>query len=371
MVACSGEKGDKALIVFDMDKDYPVVEVNLKEIAEVRYLALENKNDSDYLFTHFMGIYDDYILCFGNEAGDYLFYDWNGKPLNFFSHQGEGPEEYFFFWAQSYDKAKDLLYVYDFPDNVQVYDRQGNYKRGIALTDTTTRVGGFDRFSNFDPETLLCLSARDVSYFLLSKTDGSIRYLNLPVMYGQKSLVAEGEGMMRWTATFPLSYGVRHAAGWYLSNYANDTIYNYTYNHQLVPYFVRRPSVATQTVPRQVDGFIHAGGYLYFTVQDIAYNFRTGEYGKVEDYRYDPATGQFERCRVYNPDFEDQDLHMLPGSFKQLDEVGSTPNRYVARLKRDALEEAYELDKLSGELKRVYEMMDPEDPFLLMIVDMK
>ena len=62
---------------------------------------------------------------------------------------------------------------------------------------------------------------------------------------------------------------------------------------------------------------------------------------------------------------------MLPGSFKQLDEVGSTPDRYVARLKRDALEEAYELDKLSGELKRVYEMMDPEDPFLLMIVDMK
>ena len=152
---------------------------------------------------------------------------------------------------------------------------------------------------------------------------------------------------------------------------ANDTIYNYTYDYQLVPYFVRRPSVATQTVPRQVDGFIHAGGYLYFTVQDIAYNFRTGEYGKVEDYRYDPATGQFERCRVYNPDFEDQELHMLPGSFKQLDELDSTPDRYVARLKRDALEEAYELDKLSGELKRVYEMMDPEDPFLLMIVDMK
>lgn len=333
---CTPEKKSGKLIVFDMDKDYPVVNVNLKDIAEVHYLALENKNDSDYLFTHFMSIYDDYILCFGNEAGDYMFYDWNGKPLNYFSHQGDGPEEYHFFWAQVYDPAADDLYVYDFPRDIQVYDRMGHYKRGFALKDTTTQIG-LDRFSNFDSETLLCLGARNASYFLLSKENGDVHYLDLPIMYEQKSLAAEGEGMMRWTATFPLSFGVRHADGWYLSNYANDTIYNYTYDNQLIPYFVRRPSVAAQEIPRQVDGFIHSNGYQYFAIQDIAYNFRTGEYGKVEDYRYDPASGEFERCEIYNPDFEDQDLHMLPGSFKQLEDVDSTPNRYVARLKTEAL----------------------------------
>lgn len=368
LAACTAERTDDTLLVFEMDKKYPTRTIDLRTIADVRYLELEATDES--LYTRFFSATEHTLLCFGNEDGAYLFYDWEGHPLGGFSHQGQGPEEYFFFWEQCYDELADELFVYSFPERVQVYDRRGNYKRGFAFSDSLHSIP--KGFQIFDAENLLIRRSGEGDYWLVSKCDGQTRPIPIPKMYPPKEVYRESSPENgNLTATFHFAYGTRAETGWYLSTYTNDTVYHYTQDHQLAPYFVRRPSAAVQETPRLVDGFLDTPDYQFFSVQEISYNYRSRVYGELINYLYDKREKTFARCRVVNPDFEGQSLIFSPGQFTRVSGNDSSTRRYVLRIDMNELQEALEFGRLHGELKALAERADVENPFILMIMDIR
>ena len=82
-----------ALPQIDVRTDYPEKEICLQDVADVSYVPLDSKDD--ILFSGHVGSFSDKgIAIFDVSNQRLLFFDKQGKFLNFVGRKGQGPEEY-------------------------------------------------------------------------------------------------------------------------------------------------------------------------------------------------------------------------------------------------------------------------------------
>lgn len=357
---------------FDITQKYQNKTFDINDLAEIEYLVLQSRDS--FLYTHFSYLSDNYILTYNNYDGSYIFYNRKGEPISVVSRMGQGPEEYIHSWKQIYSEKEDNLYVFSYPNKIQVYDRNGNYKKTLSLMEEDPSVV-IDAFYDFNEEYLLChnkQSKETKDFFLLSKTDGSKKDVQI---HSDKpfdpSIKKEIDKTSTYSVIFDVSYAIRDSSAFILNTYSSDTLYSYSDNYRLSPRFILKPSVQLANPPYLVSGFIESKEYSFFSVQRMEDSFSdiNNEEDDTKGFVYDKKSKCYFEIEVLNKDFTDQKLLITPSSLtSRIGECSSNPKIGILVLRSKLLSEADEKGKLRGKLKKVFDSLEDEDPFVLMIL---
>lgn len=129
LFACSPSYNENGLLTIDVTKKYPKIELNLKDLADIKYIKL--KEDPDCLIrTRVLFFGDKYIVVEG-EKEELLIYDHNGDLVNTIFQVGSGPHEYLYASNLYLDEEKEELFVHDrFIRKYFVYTFDGDFIRG-------------------------------------------------------------------------------------------------------------------------------------------------------------------------------------------------------------------------------------------------
>ena len=112
VTGCSStNQSNKELPFIDVSIEYPEKEINLRDIADVRYVSLNSESD-DYLFKGSIDyVTQNRIVVIDRSSHSILFFSKDGDPRSRFNRRGQGPEEYTDAATVMYDEEQDDVYV--------------------------------------------------------------------------------------------------------------------------------------------------------------------------------------------------------------------------------------------------------------------
>lgn len=372
-LSCKQDTLKNDLLEFDVTADYPKKTLDIRDVADVEYRVLK----SDTLYTKFFYLTDKYILTMNVPERSYQIFDRQGNFISEISKSGGGPEDYYSLGMQFVDDATNEVFIFSFPDKIQVYDIYGNYKRTLRVYEANT-VNAV----NFSLENMAVWrdyiifydkSSTEDPYILLSKTTGD--KLQIPMHLteivkttGEKALE---DGMIATLASDHTS-NVACGENLYLTSPSTDTIYVCKPDLTYTPYFVRKPSVHKMEIPILLSGFIDTQNLAFFSTEELEFDFDTFEDNEKKNYILDKEQGEFFEIAVENPDYEGQKILLSPAEILYRGGIQQSSNPKVGVIALDA-EELLDADKdgkISGQLKEVLGTLNDE-PFVLMILKMK
>ena len=371
-LSCKREASEQSqsILEFDVTKKYPQMTLDIHDIADVEYLVLQTRDS--FLFTNFVYLTDNYVVALNYYEMSFVFFDRKGNPISSISKAGQGPEEYMPLWVQVYCEKEDEFYVFSYPDKIQVYNKVGDYKRTLRLREESS-IAYIDSLFDYDEEYLLChdkQATTSSSFYLLSKKDGKIK--DIPISKSDKiatNIRKTDESGHFLTIQFDVSYAIKDGNNMILTDHSSDTVFNLTPELQLIPRFIRKPSVHEMKTPILLNGFIETEQYSFFSTEEIAYDFNTKQEGETKGYMWDKEAKGFFEVKTLNRDYKDKEIILSPVRiFSGPSERSSSPRTGVINLKAKELLAANAEGKLSGELKEVVESTPEEDLFVIMIM---
>ncbi|MGL5547993.1 MAG: 6-bladed beta-propeller, partial [Tannerellaceae bacterium] len=161
-------------IYIEKEKDYEVKRITLlQDIGKVEYIPLETKEECFLGASHsLLGIELISDNIFIATHGGVSRFDTSGKYLNNIGVIGPGPEEVKLIGDFKVDKSNHCVYIIDVSRmNIQIYDYDGNYIKGIRF-----EAGG-DSFDKIDDESILfanLFTSINPSVFQVSLSNGNI-----------------------------------------------------------------------------------------------------------------------------------------------------------------------------------------------------
>ncbi len=363
--SCSNNKKQSGTPIVDVTKSYPTKEIVIQDIADVKYVPLETRDDVLIAENHReCTISPDSLLVGNYQEGSVFLFDGNGKILSKFNHKGASDKEYQEIWGIYYDnKAKEIIiFDYPFKYQFQIYDINGKYKRTLPIAKKYSLKSS--EIINFNNKALLCHNGinhfkakSDTSknkihqpFLLLSKKDGK-ELGRLPIKYPKRvssAIIKRFEGGGMSVRTTNLTSIVKKREGIICSDISKDTIFLYTPNKQLKPLVIRTPEVAKMNENR----------LSFLQVIQITPKYIFGEIvAKRPDEKdsfpkrtigIDRATNKIFECNVKN-----NNLNL------NLDSRWLTNNSILYGA--DFLKELLEKDKLKDKLKTIVENLKDDD----------
>ena len=359
----------------NLSRSYPSKEINLRTIADIEYLPLETTNevllDGSARLAY---VSDTYILVWDNRGSIFIF-DRNGKSVSQFNHRGKGPGEYTGISSIIFDEKNEEIFVFhNFSSSrIFVYSMFGEHKRTLNIPDDISRMTAY----NFDDETLLIYDEsgleqgeyRNNPYMLLSKKDGSIVSvldINLPVRYANTiftSVIGSDDRQM----TLPLRIGTpnnRHfGEDFVIADISSDTIFMLSKNRELAPLLIRNPSVHSSeprivwTSQLKTDKFILLWRIILDFVE-LEKDMKVSYINLIHDFE----TGQTNTVSFVNDDFPSWELIIAAT------DLAIPKNMYACLVDITLLKDAYEDNKLRGELEKLVPTLGEEDNPIVMIL---
>ena len=128
---------NSTLPIIDLTKDYPKMEIDIHDIADVEYVALETTDESLLGYDLLYAISDKYIVSLGTVVDPVIhIFDRKGKYLSKIDRYGKGPEEYVNIYNTSIDFDNEECYIYDWDrQQIQVYTFTGQWVRTIKTKE--------------------------------------------------------------------------------------------------------------------------------------------------------------------------------------------------------------------------------------------
>jgi hypothetical protein len=358
---------EEALVSFDVNKNYPEKNIYIQDIADIEYLLLESSDD--YLFTSFDYISDKYIIARSKDDDSFLFYDKTGKPVCRVAKYGQGAGEYQIALFSVYSDEQDELFVATYFDGIKVYSREGMFKRDIPVKEGIV----LGAMCDYDDDYLLCYNdkaSNSDSFFLLSKKDGHV--IDIPIYFTEKIsmmvVLMRSDGVPIATM-LDRCFVIKNGADYLLNEYSSDTIFRFTPEHELIPLFVRTPSVRKMETPILVYAFLETAHYSFMVTQKKDFDFDTQKGLDKKNYLIDKKSGEIFRAKVLNHDYKQQPLELSPLHLT----TSSREDTGVISLDMSELRKAHREGRLSGRLKEIMDKRSEydEDPFVLMIMRFK
>lgn len=359
LISCSTQPTTKSELAFiDTSKKYPEKVIQLTDIADVSYIQLSSSQD-DFLFNGSIDyMTQNTILVIDRSSQSVLLFTKEGIPKSRFNRKGQGPEEYTSIALVMYDEPHDDVFVFpDFSDHILVYSSKGAFKRKLRLPQRNINA----QMALFDDQSILVydntklwqatiqerntdrsedmIQAIDSTFFLISNVDGSLlEYIHLPnqnVDLSYKDL----NGLF----TAQANYGrIRKSSdGLLLYNPESDTIFLYNREKSLRPYLHKKP-LLTKSKPMTVLDICLDVGKLQFLA---TYTYQTGKVPTPHYYMRDKETAEIYRQKISLPEYKGKVLYINPRQSSYLDK------EYLFELDLDQLEEAYQEQRLSGQLE--------------------
>jgi hypothetical protein len=375
----SGSRQSKTgdLPIIDLSQNHPQKEIHLRNIADIEYVPLETTdnvllNDQAKLFY----VSDKYLLISNRREGDVFVFYRNGKIVSHFNRRGGGSGEYPGISNIVFDETNEEIFIFhNFSSSrIWVYSLHGEHKRTLNIPEEISKMTAY----NFDAETLLIYDESGLEhgeynespYMFLSKRDGnlsSVLNIKLPVRYSNMIFTnvtnASGQQAIR-----PLMIGAPNnrndGQNFVIADISSDTIFQLSKNKDLVPLFIRKPSVHSSeprivwTSQLKTDKFI----LLWKIILDfvaLGNNQNTSLYTSLI---YNFETEQTNIVSFVNDDF--------PSRAWIIDADGlDTPKNITAGLINVVLlKDAYEEKQLRGDLEKLVTTLDEDDNPVVMIV---
>ena len=345
LVAC-GQRADgpSDAILFDATRDYPEKQLLLDEVADITYVPLSSETDSAlFRGTHItyvpLSSETDSALFRGTLAhvsertitihdfprGIFYLFDRSGRYLSSFNHKGQGPEDYNFLVTAFVDEASGELFAVE-KNWIQVYDKQGDYRRTLRLPDGAWVLeaadGGDETILLVDNQERASIlyagmvdenaEAYEQPFVRISKADGGlVSYITLP-----KNFLVDLSADFQTAGISLKVFGpnhrlVSHRDGFLLTNQETDTIFLYAHD-QLKPMMIHTPPISEQGEKSYLNGYVEAGDYLFFEKVIVkAVENRRPPVPSVY-YLYDKRDGQFYEQAVSMRDFEGKRIDLTP-----------------------------------------------------------
>ena len=157
------EKED--LIVVDVSKDYPKMELILQDLFDVEYIPLET-TDEFVTLGWLQAIGKDVMIVRNMFAvdGNIFIYDRKGKAVRKINRRGQGNEEYYATNGIYLDDEKGEMFVGNLQQRkIMTYDLFGNFKRSFLFKegedeDTKSWVY-YKAIFNLDGDRFICQDA--------------------------------------------------------------------------------------------------------------------------------------------------------------------------------------------------------------------
>ena len=330
----------------------------------MEYIPLETT--SDFLTQgRILDVTESKVLMANSRSGDIFIFDRvNGKALGKINRRGEGPEEYVFLMNALADDDKNELFVYDaFRRTMLVYDMSGGFKRSFKLSTEII----LNQFCDFNSDYILCQNTYDQSmsqsvnsFFLLSKNDGSLIFIDIPYEKRVSTSVMRKEGDMIYGNSPKNSQVVSSLEGWLLMEPSSDTIYIFQPDQKLAPFCMRVPSI--QDMHPEV--FLYPAAltpeYCFMQSVEKKWDFENNEGFKSNNILFDRIKGTIYRYEIYNRDFKDQELDLSMRSFHK---------NIVFAISLDPFDliESNNSGKLEGRLKEIASSLGEEDNPVIML----
>ena len=381
LAACgTREKEISGPVLFDATRDYPEKPLWLDEVADITYVPLSSETDSALFRGTLAHVSERTITIHDFPRGIFYLFDRSGRYLSSFNHKGQGPEDYNFLVTAFVDEASGELFAVE-KNWIQVYDKQGDYRRTLRLPDGAwvyeAADGGDETILLVDNQERASIlyagmvdenaEAYEQPFVRISKADGGlVSYITLP-----KNFLVDLSADLQSSGISLKVFGpnhrlVSHRDGFLLTNQETDTIFLYAHD-QLKPMMIHTPPVSEQGEKSFLNGYVEAGDYLFFEKVIVkAVENRRPPVPSVY-YLYDKRDGQFYEQAVSMRDFEGKRIDLTP----QIIRPSRDARLGCLLLTVDELQTANADGKLSGELKRIVDEMPEDSNDLLMLMRFK
>lgn len=381
LAACgTREKEISGPVLFDATRDYPEKQLLLDEVADITYVPLSSETDSALFRGTLAHVSERTITIHDFPRGIFYLFDRSGRYLSSFNHKGQGPEDYNFLVTAFVDEASGELFAVE-KNWIQVYDKQGDYRRTLRLPDGAWVLeaadGGDETILLVDNQERASIlyagmvdenaEAYEQPFVRISKADGGlVSYITLP-----KNFLVDLSADFQTAGISLKVFGpnhrlVSHRDGFLLTNQETDTIFLYAHD-QLKPMMIHTPPISEQGEKSYLNGYVEAGDYLFFEKVIVkAVENRRPPVPSVY-YLYDKRDGQFYEQAVSMRDFEGKRIDLTP----QIIRPSRDARLGCLLLTVDELQTANADGKLSGELKRIVDEMPEDSNDLLMLMRFK
>lgn len=381
LAACgTREKEISGPVLFDATRDYPEKPLWLDEVADITYVPLSSETDSALFRGTLAHVSERTITIHDFPRGIFYLFDRSGRYLSSFNHKGQGPEDYNFLVTAFVDEASGELFAVE-KNWIQVYDKQGDYRRTLRLPDGAWVLeaadGGDETILLVDNQERASIlyagmvdenaEAYEQPFVRISKADGGlVSYITLP-----KNFLVDLSADFQTAGISLKVFGpnhrlVSHRDGFLLTNQETDTIFLYAHD-QLKPMMIHTPPISEQGEKSYLNGYVEAGDYLFFEKVIVkAVENRRPPVPSVY-YLYDKRDGQFYEQAVSMRDFEGKRIDLTP----QIIRPSRDARLGCLLLTVDELQTANADGKLSGELKRIVDEMPEDSNDLLMLMRFK
>ena len=374
------QKESDGLITVDVSKSYPKKELILQDLFDIEYVPLET---TDEMLTegHIQYIGDNYMIFknLGRMAGEIFIFDRQGKAVRKINRLGQSGEEYLNILGIDYDEQTDELFVNShYMKKIQVYDLDGNYKRGFDYLEDLL----YDPVRVLDRERLIVyddyfnLDEPDVKrdcFLVLSRQDGHLLE-KITIPYGAKKSAVITKRDMNGKVTG--LWGIRNANmvpyqdGWLLIERSADTIYTYSASRGLKPLIVRTPSVQGMDPEVYLFPTIFTDRYVFMQAVERSFNFGVDKDVPRTNLIYDKTEQMAYEGEVINRDFEGMPVNLW-FAHRVIMEFNDDEIAFATRLEAPDLVDALNDGKLRGPLKEIASDLDEEDNPVILIAKYK
>ena len=255
--ACTSQpkpQKDSTLPILDISKEYPEIELDIHEIADVEYIPLETTDESVMATGWHNCISDKYIIM--KDLSRVHLFNREGKHLFSFEHSGQGPKEYHYISELYTDFENKEIYIAD-PKKIQVYSFSGEWIRTLGNIPKGINI----RFTfNADKQYLITnnvfhdyfnvenLPLDLTPYYLIDKQTGE--YIPLPLIVKDRISRVVYKGIKDISKNIaepiiekiPIEPMLANGSDILIADFGLDTLYSYK-NNRLIPIAVKYPSV--------------------------------------------------------------------------------------------------------------------------------
>lgn len=361
------------LPVIDLQKEYPLKQMVLQDVADVTYIPLEITDNALLANAPFV-VTDGFFITYTTH-GDVCFFNRDGRLSHTFNRKGGSGEEYGNIYNFCVDDEN--VYINDILlHKIQVYSYQGEYRRTLnygrkytlAMTDYDQDYLLVEDSYDVDIESGESKNAKAEPYLKISKKDGQMLPVSLTV---HKKRVRDGIGFFAGdnfvTSRIGMSPLARINRKNVIAEFVLDTVYVYQADN-FIPIAVRQNLVKGNDIPMVATLDLLTDRYQLWYVAEKDIDKKAFSMPDPFSLLYDKHTGECVRV-----EFSDAGGVSAEIAFKKLKNRMSgnlhtlPDNCLLQNYPAHFLMELNEKGALKGELKEIASKLNEDDNPVLML----
>ena len=364
---------DDSLPYVDLTKTYPLKKIDLREVADIKYVQLETTDKSLVSYPSKIYLRDGKILFEEFKSQEVLAFNEDGTFFTKISRQGGGPQQYRYILNSCVDFDNELVYIWDltFPPKIKVYDYDGYMQREFTVSDIPTP----DAMYLFDENRLIVHCDPDPTseeaqivgsypYRFIDIHTGKTTPVDIEIPDAVSNKISKRSGEYISVSSISINPMLKRNNEVIVSDYTYPIVY-LQQGSQLKPLIrksecSRSDTKETMSVVRAItDRYI----LFYVATKSIDRDKCTVSIEKETELLYDRKTKEVNEVEFINPD---------TGKSVRLSWSGDMPRNTIVKTYAPEVLDLYNnKGYLSGELKDIAEQMDPEDNPVLAIITFK